>query len=155
SNMPYSKVIRLLKDLQVTVVWCMPFEALIWAAAAKAHGLDPRKDFPSLRAFVVAGEPIGPAKKQRIQELWGDVRVFEDYGSTETGSLAGDCASGNLHSWTYRLLYEVVAPDMQQVALEGVGLLAITPLFREAQPLLRYLVGDRVELRANACSCGS
>jgi len=154
SNMPYSKVIRLLKDLSVTVVWCMPFEALIWAAAAAAHGLDPRTDFPALRAFVVAGEPVGPAKKQRIQEIWG-ARVFEDYGSTETGSLAGDCESGNLHAWTDRLLYEVVDPDTQQVSLEGVGLLAITPLFREAQPLLRYLVGDRVEIRSNACACGS
>lgn len=155
ANMPYSKVIRLLKDLSVTVVWCMPFEALIWAAAAKAHGLDPRTDFPALRAFVVAGEPVGPAKKQRIQEIWGGVRVFEDYGSTETGSLAGDCESGNLHAWTDRLLYEVVDPESQRASREGVGLLAITPLFREAQPLLRYLVGDRVELRSSACDCGS
>ncbi len=155
SNMPYSKVIRLLKDLSVTVVWCMPFEALIWAAAARAHGLDPRTDFPALRAFMVAGEPLGPAKKQRIQEIWGDIRVFEDYGCTETGSLAGDCESGNLHAWTDRVLYEVVDPDTQKVALEGVGLLAVTPLLREAQPLLRYLVGDRVEIRSNACACGS
>jgi len=155
SNMPYSKVIRLLKDLSVTVVWCMPFEALIWAAAAKAHGLDPRTDFPALRAFVVAGEPVGPAKKQRIQEIWGDIRVFEDYGSTETGSLAGDCERGNLHAWTDRLLYEVVDPETQEVTAEGVGLLVITPLYREAQPLLRYLTGDRVEIRSNACGCGS
>jgi len=155
SNMPYSKVIRLLKDLSVTVVWCMPFEALIWAAAAKAHGLDPRTDFPSLRAFVVAGEPVGPAKKQRIQEIWGDIRVFEDYGSTETGSLAGDCERGNLHAWTDRLLYEVVDPETQEVTAEGMGLLVITPLYREAQPLLRYLTGDRVEIRSNACGCGS
>jgi len=155
SNMPYSKVIRLLKDLSVTVVWCMPFEALIWASAAKAHGLDPRTDFPSLRAFVVAGEPVGPAKKQRIQEIWGDIRVFEDYGSTETGSLAGDCERGNLHAWTDRLLYEVVDPETQEVTAECMGLLVITPLYREAQPLLRYLTGDRVEIRSNACGCCS
>ena len=153
SNMPYSKVIRLLKDLRVTVVWCMPSEALIWAAAARAQGLDPRRDFPDLRAFVVAGEPLGRAKKQRIQTLW-NTSVFEDYGSTETGSLAGDCERGRLHAWTDRLLFEVVQSD-SSVATGGSGILAVTPLFRQAQPLLRYLIGDRVELRKHGCECGS
>jgi phenylacetate-CoA ligase len=154
ANMPYSKVIRLLKDLRVTVVWCLPSEALIWAAAAKAHGLDPRHDFPALRAFIVAGEPLGVAKRQRLEALWGEAKVFEDYGSTETGSLAGDCERGRLHAWTDRLMFELIGAD-GSVSTEGIGELAITPLFREAQPLLRYRVGDRVELRSGACECGS
>src|SRR5690606_31638614 len=46
--MPYARVLRLLRDLPISVVWCLPTEACLWARLAKAAGLDPRRDFPHL-----------------------------------------------------------------------------------------------------------
>ena len=50
SAMPYSRVVRVLHDLGVTLTWSMPTECLLWAAAARLAGWQPAKDFPALRA---------------------------------------------------------------------------------------------------------
>lgn len=144
SNMPYSKVVRLLKDLPITLAWCLPTETFLWAAAARLAGLDPAKDFPRLRAFLVAGEPLSSSRRRRIEELWGGLDVFQDYGSTETGSLAGECRHKRLHPWADQVFFELVD-----------GRLVITPLDREAMPLVRYLIDDRAEFLSDACPCGS
>lgn len=153
-NMPYAKVVRLLRTLPVTVAWCLPTEALIWAAAARAQGLDPARDFPQLRAFFVAGEPLSDGKRRRISDLWGGVDVVQDYGSTETGSLAGECPAGRLHFWADRVFPEIIDGESGMARLEGEGSLVVTPLFREAMPLVRYHVEDLVRLSYGPCGCG-
>ena len=86
---PYAKVVRLLKDLDVTLTWSLPTDALVWAAAAAQAGLRPDRDFPALRALLVAGEPLSPARRDRIAAVWG-VPVVQEYGASETGGLAGE-----------------------------------------------------------------
>jgi len=152
--MPYSRVIRVLHDLGVTLTWSMPTETLIWAAAARAAGYEPASDFPALRALFVGGEPLSQPRRQRISELWGGVSVVEEYGSTETGSLAGECPYGNLHLWADRALFEVFDPETGQVSDEGAGQLVVTPLYRQAMPLLRYNLEDNVEVSYADCACG-
>jgi phenylacetate-CoA ligase len=151
--MPYSRVIRVLHDLGVTVTWSMPTETLLWAAAAKAAGLRPGVDFPALRALFVGGEPLGAARRRRIGEIWG-VPVVEEYGSTETGSLAGECPERRMHLWADRAIFEVYHPDTGAFAADGAGQLVVTPLFREAMPLLRYNLEDDVEVSYAECPCG-
>jgi phenylacetate-coenzyme A ligase PaaK-like adenylate-forming protein len=151
---PYGRVVRLLRDLQVTVAWCLPSECVIWAAAARAAGLRPERDFPWLRTFLVAGEPLTAARRTRISELWGGIPVVQDYGSTETGSLAGECPHGFLHLWADRLVPEVYDPATGRATAEGTGRLVVTTLYREAMPLVRYDTGDVVELSMAPCPCG-
>jgi phenylacetate-CoA ligase len=105
SMMPYRRVLRLLRDLQPTVTWSLPSEPLLWAAADRALATGTHERVPRLRALVVAGEPLSAAKRHRISELWGGARVIEDYGSTETTSLAGECSQGVLHAWADRFLF--------------------------------------------------
>ncbi|WP_326686794.1 MULTISPECIES: AMP-binding protein [unclassified Streptomyces] len=152
--MPYARVVRALHDLDVTVAWCLPSEALLWVAAAREAGYRPERDFPALRAFLVAGEPLSEARRARISELWGGVPVHQDYGSTETGSLAGECAYGRLHLWADRFLAQVYDPESGGTAREGRGRLTITTLYREAMPLVRYDLEDTVEISSAACPCG-
>jgi len=151
--MPYSRVVRVLHDLGVSLTWSMPTETLLWAAAARASGWRPGTDFPALRALYVGGEPLSDARRVRISELWG-VPVVQEYGSTETGSLAGECEHGRMHLWADRAIFEVYHPDTGQVTVDGVGQLVVTPLFREAMPLLRYNLEDNVEVCLDDCPCG-
>lgn len=154
SAMPYSRVVRALHDLGVTLTWSMPTETLIWAAAARAAGYEPGpRDFPALRALFVGGEPMSDARRRRIEEVWG-VPVVEEYGSTETGSLAGECPERRLHLWADRAIFEVYQPETGRVRRDGAGQLVVTPLFREAMPLLRYNLGDDVEVSYSPCGCG-
>jgi phenylacetate-coenzyme A ligase PaaK-like adenylate-forming protein len=129
---PYSTVVRLLHDLDVTVTWSLAADTLLWAAAADLAGIH---DFPALRALFVGGDPLSPAKRDRIASIWG-VPVVEEYGATETGSLAGQCPAGRLHLWADRAIFEVLAGGRLSPA--GRGQLVVTPLYREAMPLLRY-----------------
>jgi phenylacetate-CoA ligase len=149
--MPYSRVIRVMHDLGVSLTWSMPTETLLWAAAARAAGLDPRRDFPALRALFVGGEPLSDPRRRRIEEIWG-VPIVQEYGSTETGSLAGECAAGRMHLWSDRAIFEVYDPDTGTVRPDGRGQLVVTPLYREAMPLLRYNLADDVEVADN-CGC--
>ncbi|MEU6219985.1 AMP-binding protein [Streptomyces sp. NPDC047022] len=151
--MPYSRVVRVLHDLGVSLSWSMPTETLLWAAAARAAGWDPGRDFPHLRALFVGGEPLSTARRRRISEIWG-VPVVEEYGSTETGSLAGECPEGRLHLWADRAIFEVHDPATGEVRPEGSGQLVVTPLYREAMPLLRYNLEDDVEISWTDCACG-
>jgi phenylacetate-CoA ligase len=149
---PYSRVVRLLHDLPVTLAWSLPTETLLWAAAARRAGYRPETDFPALRALYVGGEPLGSARRRRIREIWR-VPVVEEYGSTETGSLAGQCRYGQLHLWADRVLFEVYDPRTGTVGTEGRGQLVATPLYREAMPLLRYNLEDEVDVSYAGCSC--
>jgi phenylacetate-CoA ligase len=151
--MPYSRVVRVMRDLGVTVTWSLPTDALLWAAAAAAAGHRTERDFPSLRALFVGGEPLSAARRNRIGALWG-ATVVEEYGATETGSLAGECPHGRLHLWADRAIFEVHDPLTGRTTLEGRGQLVVTPLFREAMPLLRYNMEDEVEVVYRTCDCG-
>jgi phenylacetate-CoA ligase len=152
--MPYSRVLRVLHDLGVTTSWSMPTEPLMWAAAAWAHGYDTRTDFPALRALFVGGEPLSPNRRRRISELWG-VPVVEEYGATETPCLGGQCPEGRMHLWADQAVYEVHDPATGELRADGRGELVVTQLYREAMPLLRYNIGDEVEISlVDDCACG-
>jgi len=153
SNMPYSRVVQLLEALEVSVTWSMPTEVLLWRIAAEANGFSPSCHFPKLRGFWVAGEPLSRARKRVLQQLWDGKTIYEDYGSTETGSLAGECKEGHLHLWSDRVHFEVLDAT-GTISAEGRGQLLVTPLFREAMPLLRYLIEDDVVVTQGQCPCG-
>jgi phenylacetate-CoA ligase len=150
---PYATVVRLLKDLDVTLTWSLPTDTLVWAAAAAAAGLRPDRDFPALRALLVAGEPLSPARRDRIAAVWR-APVVQEYGASETGGLAGECPHGELHLWADRAIFEVYDPATGRITADGAGELVVTPLCREAMPLLRYHIGDRVEVSHRDCPCG-
>lgn len=154
SLMPYSRVLQCLRDLKITVTWSLPTEVIVWRVAAELNGFS-IGDFPELRAFWVAGEPLSPGKRDALRGLWGGKMVFQDYGSTETGSLAGECDLGSLHLWSDRVYFEVLDPQSGVISPTGRGQLLVTPLFREAMPLLRYLIEDEVEIQSSHCACGS
>ena len=151
--MPYARVVRALHDLGVTLTWAVATEYLLWAAAAACAGHRPGADFPALRALFTGGEPLTDARRARISRIWG-VPVIEEYGSTETGSLAGECQHGRMHLWSDRALFEVYDPQTGKVGSEGDGQLVVTPLYREAMPLLRYNLEDNVSVSYRDCECG-
>ncbi|OHV30308.1 CoF synthetase [Parafrankia soli] len=151
---PLSRIVRVVHDLEVTLTWSNPTEALLLAAAARAAGLRPERDFPALRAMFVAAEPLTAARRQRISEIWGGIPVIEEYGSTETGTMAGQCPSGAMHLWADRAIFEVWSSETGTLSSTGRGQLVVTPLFREAMPLLRYNLADEVEVSARPCPCG-
>ncbi|MET8871901.1 AMP-binding protein [Nocardia sp. NPDC004604] len=152
--LPLARIVRLMHRLDVSLTWCNPTEAMMIAAAARAAGLRPERDFPALRAMFVAAEPMTVARKRRLSEIWGGVHIVEEYGSTETGTVAGECPEGRLHLWADRAIFEVYSPETGTLSDTGCGQLVVTPLYRAAMPLLRYNLADDVEVHHEPCACG-
>lgn len=150
---PFPRVINLLKKLDVTVLACNVFEAFQLAFVAKKLGLNPHSDFKNLRAICVAGEMLSDERKKRLESLW-NVDVFNFYGTTEIGNIATSCKYGNLHC-SEDFIYEVLDADSNKPVKSGKkGVLHVTTLNKEAFPLIRYNVGDIVQLVKSDCPCG-
>jgi phenylacetate-CoA ligase len=152
--MPYARAARLIADYRPTILYCMPIELIYFARTAIRMGKDPRRDFPWIRACLVNGEILSPGKRRYLEHLWG-TRIFEDYGSTETHSLAGQCSAGALHLWEDQLYVELLADEGAPTTREGTGELVVTAFRREAMPLMRYRTGDWVRIERGPCPCGS
>ena len=117
-------------------------------------GLRPDRDFPELRALMLVGEPLSPARRELASRVWGGIQIVQDYGSTETGSLAGECSQGQLHLWADRFIPRVHDPETGVSNATGEGELTVTTLYRRAMPLIRYNTQDWVRVLDTDCPCG-
>lgn len=146
-GMSSSARLRLMVELQSTVVCCTPTYALHLAELAEKEGVDLAGS--SVRAVVVAGEPGGsiPATRQAIEKLWG-ARLFDHYGLTEVGPVAVEEAHTPDHLTVLedRFFCEVIDPNgVDPVEPGGIGELVVTNLGRLGSPLIRYRTGDLVK----------
>jgi phenylacetate-CoA ligase len=90
-----------------------------------------------------------------IEAAWGR-QLFNQYGATETGNIAGECEwQSGLHILEDLLIVEVVDGDNRPVANGRYGdKLLVTVLFNRTQPLIRYELSDSVRLAPMPCPCG-
>jgi phenylacetate-CoA ligase len=108
-----------------------------------------------VRKIFVAGEPGGsvPAVRERISAAWNGAEVLDHYGMTEVGPVAFQRTgeSDALHIIEESYFAEIIDPKTGAPVADGAtGELVLTPLGREASPLLRYRTGDLVRRRAGA-----
>ncbi|HBF40148.1 MAG TPA: CoF synthetase, partial [Firmicutes bacterium] len=152
---PFPRVVSLLRKLKVTVLACLPIQALLIAETAELMGFDPKVDFPDLRSLCTAGEPLSPAKRKVLTGIWG-VPVYDNYGMTEIGAAVVDCEYGRPHPLEDYFLFEILQDDLKNHAEPGeTGFLVVTTLRRNGTPMIRYLTGDRARLTEEECSCGN
>jgi len=106
--------------------------------------------------MLLAGEPISDRVRDMLSAVWqGKVRSL--YGSEETDGLGCECGQGAIgcHILTDRFLFEVIGSDCHKPQINsGKGELIITSLYHQGTPLIRYRLGDIVEISTEACPCG-
>lgn len=152
---PFTRIIQMMTGLRVSVLGCLPLQALLLAETAELMHLEPGRDFPHLRAICTAGEPLLPARRALLEELW-QVPVFDIYGMTEIGTAAVDCPFGRMHPLEDDFIFEVLDDDLVRPVPAGeTGNLVVTALRRRATPIIRYLTGDRARLVHEGCECGA
>jgi phenylacetate-CoA ligase len=105
-----------------------------------------------LRLIATFGEVVS-AEFREFARAHFDCPILDRYGSYETSVIAIQCAyCGDYHIADRHLLFEVLDDDGMPAAPGEIGRVAVTPLYNRAMPLLRYLLGDVVELgRENSC----
>ncbi len=149
--------LRGMLDNEATVLCCTSTYALRLAEVAAENGIDLRS--AKIKTLLVAGEPGGsiPATRQRIEQAWPGVRVFDHHGMTEVGPVTYECPvePGVLHVIETAYLAEVIAPDGSVAKANEPGELILTTLGRTGSPLVRYRTGDLVKRgEFKQCRCG-
>lgn len=151
---PYTRIINLMKKLEVTVLASLPLQAVLIAETAEMLGFRPDKDFPKLRAIYTAGEALTPNRRKVLEGIWG-VPIIDNYGMTETGPTVTDCEYGTPHPMEDSFIFELLDEDLKSEVKPGeAGYLVVTTLTRKATPLIRYLTGDRARVVLKECPCG-
>lgn len=106
---------------------------------------DSRKAFVQLKLVKGTSEKIFPHYKSAVQQAFG-VPLRSEYGAAEAGIIAFECPEGNMHLVEEGVYVEV---DQNKEIL-------ITNLVSKSFPIIRYKLGDAVEMEEEAyqCSCG-
>jgi phenylacetate-coenzyme A ligase PaaK-like adenylate-forming protein len=111
----------------------------------------------SLERILTGGESLTCGLRDRLKSVFGEVKLTESYGMTETFGVGGQvCADGHLHFHPAHGLIEVIDPDTHgPVGSDGIGTLIVTPLppFRDTTLLLRYETQDLVRIIAEPLTC--
>jgi phenylacetate-CoA ligase len=148
--------LRLMRDLQATVVAAIATYPLRLLEVARAEGIGP--EALALRVGILGSEMWSDELRARIErEL--RIRTFDIIGMTETGGpgLGIDCAArAGIHVWEDHYYVEIVDPVSGRLLPDGTeGELVISTLSREGLPLVRYRTHDLTRVVSRApCACG-
>lgn len=150
------KIVDFLCELNVSVLACGPREAELLCEAFRVQGLIPAKNFPSLRAILVAGEVLTPARKKYLENAWG-VSIFNIYGATELGNVAYSCDYGHLHFDETHYATEFLQEDgsFAPMPYNEAKAVYITTLSNQTAPLFRFETADIMKFLSGKCDCGS
>ncbi|WP_332450732.1 phenylacetate--CoA ligase family protein [Methanoculleus sp.] len=145
--------IEMIEDFGVTAIHCTPSYALHLAEVAESMG----KTLDSLKTGIFGAEPWSESMRAELERRLG-VTAYDSYGLSEMygPGVAFECPEHNgLHLWHDCYLAEVIDPKTGERLAPGErGELVITPLIKEALPLIRYRTGDITQLMEDGCTCG-
>ncbi|MGH1487011.1 MAG: AMP-binding protein [Cellvibrionaceae bacterium] len=136
----------------------------IGLAIEQEHG-DLKKVFPNLKTAVIFGDVLPDNLRQFIKELWGFKNVYSLYGTVEADVVATEDPknAGQMTLMTERLYFELITESelskerenseympkaiaINNVKAGEIGEIIISDLSRETLPLLRYRIGDIIQV---------
>jgi phenylacetate-CoA ligase len=111
-----------------------------------------------LRVGLFGGEPCPQKLKQQIESRM-HIYCTDNYGLTECmgPGISGECLSSRnqQHIAEDHFIWEVIDPHTGEPLPEGqTGELVLTPLNKQAIPLLRYRTRDLTSVTTEPCACG-
>jgi phenylacetate-CoA ligase len=145
--------IEMIRDFGVTAIHCTPSYAMHLSEVAEEMG----EPLESLRTGIFGAEPWSDTMRQTLEKRLG-VTAFDSYGMSELfgPGVAFECPERDgLHIWHDSYLAEIIDPKTCESLPDGErGELVVTPLVKEAMPLIRYRTGDITMLMEDGCLCG-
>ncbi|MCH3943001.1 MAG: phenylacetate--CoA ligase [Atopobiaceae bacterium] len=149
------KQLRMMVDLQSTVICATSSYALLLAEQIQQRGL---KDRIALRKGVIGSERWGSKMRDRIADELG-VELYDIYGLTEIyGPGIGISCRYNegMHCWDDYVYIEVVDPATGENVPDGEqGEIVLTAFRKEGAPLIRFRTHDLSRIIPGRCRCGS
>jgi phenylacetate-CoA ligase len=145
--------IEMIQDFGVTAIHCTPSYAMYLGEAAEEMDAD----LSGLKTGLFGAEPWSDAMRKDLEKKLG-VEAFDSYGMSELygPGVAFECPEhSGLHIWHDCYLVEIIDPVTgEQLGPGERGELVVTPLVKEAMPLVRYRTGDITMILDDECPCG-
>jgi phenylacetate-CoA ligase len=145
--------IEMIHDFGVNVIHCTPSYAMHLSEVAEETDFS----MDSLKIGLFGAEPWSETMRRELERRL-DVTAFDSYGLSELfgPGVAFECPERNgLHIWHDAYLTEIIDPASGERLGPGErGELVVTPLTKEAMPLIRYRTGDVTKLLEDRCACG-
>ncbi len=144
-------------DFQSTVLISTPSYAAYLAEQVKDRGLKLGEDI-HLNWGLFGAEPWTEGMRHRIEGSLG-LSATDNYGMSELcgPGVSGECeiAKDGMHIAEDLFIWEVLDPVTEEPVAEGeVGELVVTPLWKEALPVIRYRTRDLTAVSTQPCICG-
>ena len=140
--------LSLLRNLRPTVIYGAPSYMRALARKVQGHELGNH-----LKAIISSYELLDKWTRQYISDAF-DAEVFDNYGSSEGGSIAWECSEHiGYHINTDNVIVEILKGS--EPVNEGErGEIVVTYLHNQAMPLIRYKIGDVGTFTNELCPCG-
>jgi phenylacetate-CoA ligase len=144
--------IEMIQDFGVTTIHCTPSYAMHLSEVAEEMGAS----LDSLRTGIFGAEAWSESVRKTLENRLG-LTAYDSYGLSELfgPGVAFECPERDgLHIWHDSYLVEIIDPKTGEQLSDGErGELVVTPLVKEAMPLLRYRTGDVTMLMEDGCLC--
>lgn len=148
--------IRIMREMDSTMLMCTPSYAMHIADTALSMGIDPAKEF-NLRVGIHGAEAFSDNLRAELERKL-NYKVLDIYGLTETmgPGVAIECLEQNgLHLAEDHFYAEIIDPITGEVLPDGEwGELVLTSIDREASPVVRYRTRDITRIMPGECACG-
>jgi len=117
------------------------------------YGTKMNIDFPKgiIKAIFPTAETITPESRIVI-ECFFKTKMYDQYASSEGAPFIFECKKGNLHLELQSGVFEVLDNNNN---LTNKGRLVVTSFTTYGTPLIRYDIGDYIELKDGTCACGN
>lgn len=117
------------------------------------HGRKKGVVFPEgiVKAIFPTAETVTPAIREDLESFF-NTKVYNQYASSEGAPLIYECIKGNLHIDIRSGVFEVLDEDDQPT---NNGRMVVTSFTTTGVPLIRYDIGDVLELSDVVCNCGN
>ncbi len=120
------------------------YSSMIYEVAKRVNNNQNGYDFSKLKMIKGTSEKVYESYQSEVKKAFS-LPIINEYGSAESGIIGFECPYGHIHL------------NMEGVVLEVVDGEAVVTNFRSRSfPIIRYKLGDYVDVDFNApkCSCG-
>lgn len=141
---------EIMKKLKTTVLMTTPSIALIIGQELIENNIDISENY--IEKIITTGENVSKQLRSKIEEMWG-AKLISMFASSEA-VLGIECSiHDGFHVLNNNIIIEIIDECGDPVKEGEIGELVITPLNKKMMPLIRYKMGDMVQL-VNNCECG-
>ena len=145
--------LEMIHDFGTTAIHATPSYAMHLSEVAEESGIS----LASLKTGMFGAEPWSETMRRELENRLG-LEAFDSYGLSELfgPGVAFECPEHDgLHIWHDSYLVEIIDPKTGESLGEGErGEMVVTPLVKEAMPLIRYRTGDITMKLEDGCLCG-